>query len=77
MSSKLYKNTNAITFSFFSSFPLKTNSCQNCGCQNWQLETFPTLAKELIGDMQITLLQKLSKVSQEAQLRLDTSCTTL
>lgn len=64
-------------FFFLVSFPFKANSCQNCGCQNWQLGTFPILAKELIWDMQITLLQKLSNGSQEAQLRLDTSFTTL
>lgn len=64
-------------FFFFVSFPFKANSCQNCGCQNWQLGTFPILAKELIWDMQITLLKKLSNGSQEAQLRLDTSFTTL
>lgn len=64
-------------FFFFFSFSFKASSCQNCGCQNWQLRTLPTLAKELIWDMQITLLQKLSNGSQEAQLRLDTSFTTL
>lgn len=30
---------------FFVSFPFKASSCQNCGCQNWQLGTFPTLAR--------------------------------
>lgn len=77
MSPKIYKNTKAILFFFFPSFLFKTNSCQNCGCQIWQLRNFPILAKELIWDMQITLFQKLSKGSQGAQLRLDTSFITL
>lgn len=57
-------------------FLFKTNTCQNCCCQNWQLEIFSNLCQKVDWRFANPLPDVVQK-SQYEQLRLDTSFTTL